>query len=218
MVLIKRLILILCILPLALFKASGQSADTIPAHYPPDGVYNTFVSFRNGNPDVIKGRMIKSGSDTNFTIRQWVNSEKLTYIDDKGEKTGYDPMGFWGFVEREVVYLFLGGKFHKVNILGSISYFLESYPMIKGNMSPVVTDSRTASAYRFMDMETGEILDYTPENLQQLLERDEQLFLEYKSIVSLKEKKKRMYKYMEEFNKKHPLRKQEATSESDSDK
>lgn len=181
--------------------------DSTHAHYPPDGVYNSFSSFRNGKPDLERDRMFRSVSDSHFTIRQWVNSDNLYFIDEKGGKSSYDPLSFWGFVERGVLYVYLGGKFHKVHTLGSISYFLESYPVIKGNMAPVVTESRATSSYRFLDMETGDIMDYTPENLQQLLERDEALFLEYKSIISLKEKKKRMYRYMEEYNKKYPLRK-----------
>jgi hypothetical protein len=186
---------------------AAQMSDSTQVQYPPDGIYNSFGAFRNGNPDLKRERMIRSLNDSLFTIRQWVNSENLYFLDEKGEKASYDPFTFWGFAERGVLYLYLGGKFHKVHTLGSISYFLESYPVIKGNMAPVVTESRATSSYRFLDMETGDLLDYTPENLQQLLERDEALYREYKSIVSLKEKKKRMYRYMEEFNKKYPLRK-----------
>jgi hypothetical protein len=75
-------------------------------------------------------------------------------------------------------------------------------------MAPVVTDARSTTAYRLLDMETGNILDYTVENLQDLLLPDEAIYQEYKSIVSLKEKKKKMYTYLEKFNNNHPLERQ----------
>ncbi len=186
----------------------GAFSQTTGNEYPPDGVYATFSAFRNGKPDVIKSQLIKSTTETEYTFRQWVNSENLYYSDSAGQKQKYTPGAFWGYVEKGVLHLFLGNKFHKVHTLGQISYFLESYPTIKGTMAPVVTDSRASSEYRLLDMETGDILDYTVENLQDLLAPDETLHLEYKSIVSLKEKKKKMYTYLERFNNNHPLERQ----------
>ncbi len=173
--------------------------------YPAEGVYTSFSAFRNGNPDILKSQFVKPVSDADYTIRQWVNSDKMSYHDSADAPQNFDPRQFWGLVEKGTLYIFLGNKFHKINTLGSISYFLESYPVIKGNMAPVVTEARSTSAYRFMDMETGEILDYNVENLLTLLEKDEPLHLEYKSILSQKEKKKKMFIYMEKFNIKHPL-------------
>lgn len=173
--------------------------------YPREGVYASFSAFRNGNPDVLKSQFVKPATADEYNVRQWVNSEKLLYLDSAGAQQNFDPMTFWGFVEKETLFLFLGNKFHKVNTLGQISYFLESYPIIKGNMAPVVTDARSTSSYRLLDMETGDINDYTVDNLMDLLERDEALFAEYKAIISQKEKRKKMYTYMERFNEKYPL-------------
>lgn len=187
------------VLPCSLF---AQDADL---SYPREGVYASFSAFRNGKPDVVKSQFIKPATADEYTVRQWVNSEKLLYLDSAGAQKNFDPMTFWGFVEKETLFLFLGNKFHKVNTLGQISYFLESYPIIKGNMAPVVTDARSTSSYRLLDMETGDINDYTVDNLMDLLERDEALFAEYKAIISQKEKRKKMYTYMERFNEKYPL-------------
>ncbi|MBL0342578.1 MAG: hypothetical protein IPP71_17780 [Bacteroidetes bacterium] len=174
--------------------------------YPPDGVYLTFSAFRNGLPDLLKDQLIKSVYDSVFTIRQWSNTENLYYKDAAAVKKSMDRKAIWGFIDNGTLFLFIGNKFHKITVLGQISYFLESYPVIKGNMAPVVTETKATAAYRFLDMETGEIYDYTIENLQDLLERDELLYNEYKAITSLKVKKKKMFSYMERFNKEHPLR------------
>jgi hypothetical protein len=193
------------ILSFLCFSFTAQTPQTI---YPPDGIYATFSSFRNGKPDLVKSQLVKSVSEDEYTLRQWVNSEKLLYLDQNQQKQPYDPANFWGFFEKGVLYIYLGNKFHKVHTLGQISYFLESYPVIKGNMAPVVTEARSTSAYRFLDMETGDILDYTAENLLDLLEPDELLYLEYKSIISQKERKKKMFIYMEKYNSSHPLERQ----------
>ncbi len=180
----------------------AQSTEKL---YPAEGVYGSFSAFRNGIPDVVKSSFVKPETAVDYTIRQWVNSENMYYLDASNVKQSYDPKNFWGFVEKGTLYVFLGNKFHKINTLGQINYFLESYPVIKGNMAPVVTDARATSAYRLLDMETGDIMDYTADNLLDLLERDEILYLEFKSIISMKERKKKMFIYMERFNSKYPL-------------
>lgn len=198
----KVVSLYILILTLSCFLLNAQTPESV---YPAEGVYATFPAFRNGNPDIMTSQIVKSAGVEDYTIRQWVNSEKLYFLDDKQVKQSYSPDNFWGFVEKGTLYLYLGNKFHKVNTLGQISYFLESYPVIKGNMAPVVTEARATSAYRFLDIETGEIYDYTVDNLMDLLAKDEMIQLEYKSIVSQKEKKKKMFIYLEKFNSKYPL-------------
>ena len=199
---IRFLLAFIFILSRQFAPSFAQSPDRV---YPAEGVYGSFSAFRNGIPDVVKSSFVKPETAVDYTIRQWVNSENMYYRDANDVKQSYDPKSFWGFVEKGTLYVFLGNKFHKINTLGQISYFLESYPVIKGNMAPVVTEARATSAYRLLDMETGDILDYTAENLLDLLERDEILYLEFKSIVSMKEKKKKMFIYLERYNTKYPL-------------
>lgn len=150
--------------------------------------------------------MIRSLASTNdFTIRQWVSTENLYYLAADSSTKNFDSKEFWGYVENGNLYLALGYKFHKVTLLGTISYFLESYPVIKGNVAPVVTETRSTAVYRLLDMETGELSDYNVPNLEELLAPDEKLFQEFKAIESPKTKKKKMYSYIEQYNKAHPL-------------
>lgn len=174
--------------------------------YPADGVYASFTQFRSGIPQVAPSMMHKTGFTGNeSSVRQWVNSEGLAFVDTYGNRQSFNPADFWGFVEGGVLHIFLGGKFHKVTLLGSISYFLESYPKVSANHSPVVTDARTTSVYRLLDMETGKISDYTMNNLSELLERDEEIYNEYQAIPSGKNRSRRMFSFMEKYNNKYPL-------------
>lgn len=198
--------LFVVILSLLVSPVFGQGDTITTDKYPPDGVYFTFSSFRNGKPDLLKDQVAKSAYDPEYTMKKWSNSEFLNYTDTTGERHSLSRDSVWGFAESGVVHVCLGNKFHRISVLGQLSYFLESYPMIKGNMAPVVTDTRATSSYRLLDMETGDFYDYTIDNMQTLLERDEVLYNEFVALETPKLKKKKMYSFMERYNNLYPLR------------
>lgn len=189
-----------------LFFSNGLLFGQQESIYPPDGVYSSFTQFRSGSPHVTPAMMYQSGfAGGEKSVRQWVNSEGLAFVDLYGNKQSFNPVEFWGYVEEGTLHVFLGRKFHKVTLLGSISYFLESYPKITANHSPVVTEARTTSVYRLLDMETGDISEYTLKNLSELLERDEEIYKELMAISSSKTRTRKMFSFIEKYNKKHPL-------------
>ena len=202
----KIYIFLFALLSLSVSVCAQENTSVPSTAYPPDGVYFSFSAFRNAKPDLIKTQLIKSVYSGDFTIKQWSNTENLFFTDPAGTKQSVVRESIWGFAENGTLYLHLGNKFHRISLLGQISYFLESYPVIKGNMAPVVTETKATATYRMLDMETGDIVDYTVENLQELLAPDENLFNEFKAITSAKQKKKKMYSFMERFNTAHPLR------------
>lgn len=111
----------------------------------------------------------------------------------------------WGYVENGTVYILLNGKFHKILLFGQISYFLESYPVVRDQMSPVVTEARTTSTYRLLDMTNGRIGTFEPGRLETLMREDEELLNEFRMLGSPKIKERKMYSFIERFNKAHPL-------------
>lgn len=173
--------------------------------FPSDGVYFSFESFKLAQPGLVKNELHRELDKDDFSIRQWISAEQLYSISGTGKKVEIGRDSVWGYVENGVPYIYLGKRFHKITTLGSISYFLESYPVISGNPAPVITETKGFSAYRLLDMETGDLLYYTPEDLGQLLERDETLFKEFNAITNPKEKKRKLYIFLEKYNKLHPL-------------
>jgi len=198
--------LFVVILSLLVSPAFGQDDTTKTFKYPPDGVYYTFSAFRNGKPDLLKEQVAKSTYDPEYTLKKWSNTEFLNYTDASGARRSLNRDSVWGFAENGVVHVCLGNKFHRISLLGQLSYFLESYPVIKGNMAPVVTDTRATSYYRLLDMETGDFYDYSIDNLQTLLERDEVLYNEFVALETPKLKRKKMYSFVERYNNLYPLR------------
>ncbi|MBL0070329.1 MAG: hypothetical protein IPP34_00060 [Bacteroidetes bacterium] len=175
-----------------------------PVSYPVDGVYCTFKPSEMGSPIWLNRSSLSRFSKLNLLIKQWSTTENLFYTDAQGNKQMLGRDSIWGFSESGVVHIFLGKKFHKIHTLGQISYFLESYPVIR-NMAPVVTDTKGASYYRLLDMETGELYDYNPESFLLIIENDEALHAEYKAISSAKARKKKLYSFLERYNKAHPF-------------
>jgi hypothetical protein len=188
---------ILTILLLFSTIISYSQVDTVK--FPPEGVYFTISSIRNGLPDLLKSDLHRSSYNADMTIRQWSMTENL-YYNRNGIKTAVNRDTLWGYSENGSVYIYLGGRFHKISQFGAISYFMESYPTIKGNMAPVVTQTQGTSFYRMIDMETGELYDYNPENLLTLLEKDEVIAKDFTALKSSKSRKKKMYSFIERYN------------------
>ena len=135
------------------FSAMGQST------YPANGIYLTFESFRKGVPDLKAEMLYKDNKKETAAsgIRLWFNQEKKWYQTVADSVVDLGEMPVWGFFENGTAYILINGKFHKVILLGQISYLLESYPIIRDHMSPVVTESKSESVYRLLDMKTGKI-------------------------------------------------------------
>jgi len=197
---------IICALLLLHFSsANGQDTIQMEKVFPQDGIYFSFPAFRNLKPDIRKQQIYKYGEDTTYSLRKWVTSENPYYISESGVKTRLPHDSIWGYAEKNNAYIFLGGRFHKITTLGSISYFLESYPVLKAGMAPVVTESKGTSAYRLMDLEDGSLYDYGIESFEYLLGKDEEILKEFRNLRNPKTKRKKMYIFLEKYNKKHPV-------------
>jgi len=196
----KHLFLLFTGMLIVMAPARGFSST-----FPVDGVYFSFEEFRAGSPGLVKNQLYRELDKNNFTIRQWTGGTTLYYITGTGLKLEAGRDSIWGFAENGTAYVQLGGRFHKIGTLGTISYFLETYPVIGNNPAPVVTETRASSAYRLLDMETGDFLYYSLSDFVLLLERDEALFKEFESIDSPKVRKKKMFTFLERYNKAHPL-------------
>lgn len=198
----KLLVLISALLLLAI-----NGGDCSSTKYPSDGIYLTFSTFRKGEPDIRRDQLFKDlkSNQPAVSFRQWFNSPEKYLQTDTAGMVSFGETPVWGYVENGTLYILLNGKFHKVLVLGTISYFLESYPVVRGQMSPVVTDARTVSSYKLLDMKTGRIGTYETGRLETLMKDDQELYDEFRSIVSAKAKEKKMYSFMERFNQRHPL-------------
>ncbi len=170
-----------------------------------DGVYFSFESLKENQPDLLPENLFKSYYDSTFSLWQWSNTTNLYYIDKNNQKQSLSRDSVWGFSEDGTPYICLNGRFHKIQTVGSISLFNESYPMIRDPLSPVMTDAKATSVDRILDFENGTIGNYSLEYFSTILSRDPNLYAEFNAIKKEKTKKKKAYSYLEKYNSRHPM-------------
>ncbi len=170
-----------------------------------DGVYFTFESVKKNQPDLLPENLFKSYYDSSFTLWQWANGNNLYYIDTDGQRKALSRDSLWGFSEGGTPYICLNQRFHKINAVGAISLFNEFSPLIRDPLSLVITDTKGTNVERILDFQNGTIGNYSIEFFSSILSRDEDLFTEFNAIKKEKTKKKKMYAFIERYNKRHPL-------------
>jgi len=203
----KSLILLILICSVSCFaqkKNSGKIAKQVASEIK-DGVYFSFESLKNNLPDLLPEDLFKSYYDSTFSLWQWSNSTNLYYIDKNAKKQSLSRDSIWGFSEDGTPYICLNSRFHKIQTVGSISLFNESYPMVRDPLSPVMTDAKATSIDRILDFENGTIANYSLEYFSIILSRDPDLYAEFNAIKKEKTKRKKTYSYLEKYNNRHPM-------------
>ncbi len=196
-------ILILC-LPCICFSQSGVKPKDKLVN---DGVYLSFDELRENAPSVKRPQLFRSMYDTVFTILQWSRTPSLYYLDKDNQKVSINRQTIVMLAENGTAYIQQNGVFHKATLFGPVIVFTEIYPKVNEPMAVVVTEVKAASRDRMLDTENETVMDYTLENFQKILKRDEELYNEFNAIKSIKQKRKMVYRYIEKYNSRNPFRK-----------
>lgn len=194
---------------LIFFAASALSQPTLkPADkHPNDGVYLSFDEVRENAPSVKRPQLFRSMYDTVFTILQWSRTPSLYYVDKDNQKVSLKRESIIMIAENGTAYIQQNGVFHKASLFGPVIVFTEIYPKVNEPMAVVVTEIKASSRDRILDTENELVMDYTLENFQNILKRDEELNNEFNAIKSIKQKRKMVYRYIEKYNARNPFRK-----------
>lgn len=196
-------ILILC-LPCICFSQSDVRPKDKPVN---DGVYLSFDELRENAPSVKRSQLFRSMYDTVFTILQWSRTPSLFYLDKDNQKVSLNRQAIVMLAENGTAYIQQNGVFHKATLFGPVIVFTEIYPKVNEPMAVVVTEVKAASRDRMLDTDNETVMDYTLENFQKILKRDEELYNEFNAIKSIKQKRKMVYRYIEKYNSRNPFRK-----------
>lgn len=198
------------LLSILLFSAVfgySQSSEQRAEKRPQDGVYLSFDELRENAPSVQRPQLFRSMYDTSFTILQWSRTPSLYYFDKNNQKVSLKRESIIMIAESGTAYIQQNGVFHKALLYGSIIVFTEIYPKVNEPMAVVVTEVKASSRDRMLDTENEMLMDYTLENFQKILKRDEELYREFNAIKSIKQKRKLVYRYIEKYNSRNPFRK-----------
>ncbi len=207
-------ILLFFISPIKAQTDTANSVKFYPGFKFTEGVYLNHQQLVNNKP-VLKNHIVTKYNRYSFEFFDNLLLEPIIeYYDQFGLLNTIETNNIWGFCRLGSVFINFGNDFCRIPVIGNICHFVatitvyderynQPYMNYPYGTTPTTT-SRTEIQQFIMDFKTGKILEYTTQNVEQLLMPDTELYTEYKK---LKNKKKRDLKflYIRKYNEKHPL-------------
>jgi hypothetical protein len=184
-----------------------------------DGIFMNIEDVRRNNP--IPKELIISDMDENdySFFENLLENDFVSVLDNMGIKLDINVKDIWGFSQNGMLYIKWNGQFNRIPVFGSICHFIADKTYVDNRYNPYYnnynyyynpnyypnTQSVKTELHQYLlDMETGQVMDYTHENLEIILTRDKKL---YEEFVKLKNRKKRDLKflYLRKFNENNPF-------------
>jgi hypothetical protein len=178
-----------------------------------EGLYLTHRDLRHNWP-IPKEKIITTiKKDQLDFYTKLIEDDNIEYIERDGNKATIKAEKVWGFCQNNVIYINLAKSFFRIPVFGAICFFpasVEINAMSPGyNVfinGPVGTSSSGAREIRefLMDFYTGVLVDFTMDNLENMLKNDEEIYKEFKAL-SKKKKKDQANRFIRKYNEKHPI-------------
>jgi hypothetical protein len=173
-----------------------------------EGIYVTFNDFLNQYP--VKKEQIIAMEDPNDPqyLLKVLSYERFSYFDSLGNKLTLNSPDIWGLVRRNSLYIFHDYMLAKVHFNGRWGYFTtyEIKPQADMGMMPgsyyAVSVPLTAgkkTITHIIDLNSGEITEFTRKNLMKVLSADSLLLKDYNSLKRRKQKQLK-YLYLRKLN------------------
>jgi hypothetical protein len=186
-----------------------------------EGIYIVFEQVKLNAP-LEKSRVItKVGYNDPDFFDQVLSIKELSFYDDKGMKQSVPVKSIWGYAKNGDLYVGINNQYCKVSYLGSICHFIvtnfrtvyestydpyyNSNPYYYPSAGIRYANPKTELRQFLINFETGQVVDYTADNILALLTKDPQLYDEY---AALKKKKREQLKffYIRKFNQRNPVK------------
>lgn len=188
----------------------GYSADFMLY----EGLYLTYQDFRHNWP-ISKEKIISNlNKDQLDYYTKLIENEKIEYIERDGNKDYVRSSEVWGYCQNNIIYININKSFFRVPVFGAISYFLATVEVnnyspgynvfINGNLPAGQKGKVTELREFLMNFYTGELFQFSPEKLEELLKPDPAVLKEYLAL-NKKKKKESAAKYIRMFNDTHPV-------------
>ncbi len=183
-----------------------------------DGLYLTKDDFKNNCP-IDKSQISTNLAVNDVTFFEQVFDEKTIKIfDNLGNEQEIAVSKIFGFCNEGTVYINHNGYFCRLGIIGSICHF-QGYKTVYHSApnpymgygyrpyyyGPSTYNHTTSEVQQYIyNFETGQVLEYNSQNMEQFLMADPKMHDEYADL-SRKKKTAKLFYYMRLFNEKHPL-------------
>jgi hypothetical protein len=177
-----------------------------------EGIYLTKKDFSENKP-IEKSRINSQLDPESLTFfEELMQQRTISLYDNLGQEVTIKTSEIFGYSSANGIYVLNNGTFSRVGIIGNICHFLGSKTVYNPAYSPYwdyynrpFTQVSTIEPQQyFLVFETGQILEYTPQNLEMILMKDPALHDEYAEL-SRRKKNSKLFYYMRLYNEKHPL-------------
>ncbi len=197
-----------------------ESESTQVVKYTPefkfqDGLYLNVEMVKTNHP-VPMVRIVTDHNDFNKFGSKIYNQihpeERIILYDDNGVETSVLAKDVWGYALDDRLYIMLGSRFQEIKFQGAISLFIASattsefIPLkSEGGYTDYIASNVTIEDRKYLfDFESNELRGYNYETLEELLNKDSELYTEYTSLPK-RQKKRMMLTFIRRYNEKHPL-------------
>jgi len=192
-----------------------------------EGVYITPFQFEDNKP-VSKSKIISNVAPNRVDyIGEVMKQKVLVYLDSiTGQEQKIAIENVWGYCQNRILYIYYNKKFVRMNTIGQLCQFTGtvtttvSNPMYSGmgmgmgmgmggmGMGYPGSGGGTSTYEELrqfiFDTRTNQIVEFTPQMTEQLLQDDEQLYKEFSELKHRK-KSEMMFVYLRKYNDRHPL-------------
>lgn len=199
-----------------------------------EGIYLNFDQVKLNSPIPKAKLLTSIEYNDREFFKKLLSGDKIYFYDDLGLRKEFDKNTIWGYARNGVLYIQVQQNFNRVTFVGNICHFvadISTYDASYSNSpygyydpyyspygysnyyspyssfgSPYRQSSipRTELKQYLIDFESGKLLEFTVNNTELLLMKDNALYEEYVQL-SRKKKKDLMFVYIRKFNEKNPL-------------
>jgi hypothetical protein len=171
----------------------------------PNGVYLHLKDLQELTPSIQTSQLLVHGEKSS-NVKKWFRGDSLFFINEIKMKQSLPYDSVYAFVDDGLLYIQRKGYDHKVTVAGQLCYFVESYPIRRAASAPVSTEKNTETIPHLLDLQEGELLEYSVATLETILIlRDEELYQEFIGLKSPKKQRQLLIRFVERFNERHPL-------------
>jgi hypothetical protein len=178
-----------------------------------EGLYLGYWDLRHNWP-IPKEKIVTTiNKDQLDFYSKLIEDDNIEYIERDGNKTRIKAEKVWGFCENNVIYINIGKSFFRITVFGAICYFPASVEInslspgynvfINGPVGTTNTGAREIREF-LMDFYTGSRVDFSLENLENMLKKDEEIYKQFMDL-SKKKRKDQATLYIRKYNEKHPV-------------
>jgi hypothetical protein len=225
----RKSLFFICLAWGSLLLAQDENTERNLVPYSPDykfndGLFPNFESVKEDHP-IPPARIV---TDEDMFDRAFYDKitqlKEIVIYDENGVKKVLQTENIWGYSRNGILYINVGGAFHRISFMGSICHFVATVTTYNPNYydpyyyNPYYSRSYYYNRYSMpqssvgttdlkqylLDFETGDVLEYDTESVGVLLMKDPELADEYQALRNRK-KKQMKFVFIRRYNEKHPL-------------